>query len=99
MSSDNNSTCSEATHTQTNISNRLNWVGTILEVHPSDIPVKINEIQTRLHTQLVRQWRQHITGDPERYFLNSSRMLNCSRMYIFTGEFEIIWTITKYKPS
>lgn len=64
MSSDNNSTCSEpTTH---HVSNRLNWVGTILEVHPSDIPVKINEIQTRLHRQLVRQWRQHITGDPER---------------------------------
>ena len=70
MSSDNNSTCSEPPNGQAALANRLNWVGTILEVHPSEIPGKINDIQNRLHRQLIRQWRQAITGDPERYIFN-----------------------------
>ena len=65
--SDNNSSDSHlANGAANNATNRLNWVGSLTDVHPSDIPIKIKEIQDRLHKSLIRQWRQAITGDSER---------------------------------
>ena len=63
--SDNNSSDSHSV-TNGSVTNRLNWVGSLTDVHPSDIPVKIKDIQDRLHRSLLRQWRQAITGDSER---------------------------------
>lgn len=51
--------------------NGLNWVGQLQQVHPSDIPVAIKEVQERLHKSIIRQWRVHITGDPERRIRDS----------------------------
>ena len=36
-------------------------------VHHSDIPKLLNDIQDRLHKSILRQCRQAITGDPDRY--------------------------------
>ena len=46
----------------------LSWLGHQLDwVHPSDIPHHVKDVQERLHKSIVRQWRQTITGDPEKY--------------------------------
>ena len=46
----------------------LSWLGHQLDwVHPSDIPHHVKDVQERLHKSVVRQWRQAITGDPDRY--------------------------------
>ena len=48
----------------------LSWLGHQLDwVHPSDIPHHVKDVQERLHKSVVRQWRQAITGDPDRYEL------------------------------
>ena len=67
--SDNNSSDSHSVNngSVSDVTNPLNWVGSLTDVHPSDIPVKIKDIQDRLHRSLLRQWRQAITGDSERY--------------------------------
>ena len=44
----------------------LTWVGQLQHVHASEIPHKIVEILEKLHKQILGQWRQYITGDPDK---------------------------------
>ena len=46
--------------------NGLTWAGQLQTVDPAEIPHKIKDVQERLHKSIIRQWRQAITGDPER---------------------------------
>jgi len=46
--------------------NSLTWVGQLQRVHASEIPHRIKEVQERLHKSITRQWRQAITGDPDK---------------------------------
>ena len=40
---------------------------TLIEmVHPSNLPSMLSDVQGRVHQTLVRQFRQAITGDPEK---------------------------------
>ena len=53
----------------------LSWLGHQLDwVHPSDIPHHVKDVQERLHKSIVRQWRQAITGDPDRYVVLGSQL-------------------------
>jgi hypothetical protein len=46
---------------------RFKWVGGLQLVDPNEIPVRIKDVQDRLHKSIIRQWRTAITGDPDRY--------------------------------
>ena len=46
--------------------NGLTWVGQLQTVHASEIPQMIKDVQVRLHKSILRQWRQTITGDPDK---------------------------------
>ena len=46
--------------------NGLTWVGQLQTVHASEIPQRIKDVQERLHKSILRQWRQAITGDPDK---------------------------------
>ena len=52
--------------TESSQENGLTWVGQLQHVHASEIPHKIVEIQEKLHKSILRQWRQAITGDPDK---------------------------------
>ena len=44
------------------------WLPANLQlVHPSEIPSIVVNMQERLQNSIVKQWRQTITGDPNRY--------------------------------
>ena len=46
--------------------NGLTWVGQLQTVHASEVPQMIKDVQVRLHKSILRQWRQTITGDPDK---------------------------------
>jgi len=51
--------------------NGLTWAGQLQSVHLSEIPHRIQDVQERLHKSLLRQWRQTITGDPDKRIRDS----------------------------
>lgn len=51
--------------------NGLTWVGQLQTVHASEIPQMIKDVQVRLHKSILRQWRQTITGDPDKRIRDS----------------------------
>ncbi len=57
--------------TSATLQNHLNWA-TEQWVHRDDIPQRIKDVQDRLHKSIVRQWRQAITGDPDRYLIKKN---------------------------
>ncbi len=36
------------------------------DLDPAEIPHLVKDVQDKLHTSVVRKWRQTITGDPDR---------------------------------
>ena len=69
----------------------LSWLGHQLDwVHPSDIPHHVKDVQERLHKSIVRQWRQAITGDPDRYVvLGSDRYKITFYLYFLASRYAV----------